>query len=278
MKVEVAEQAGYCYGVERALKLAQEAVGKLPEPICTLGPLIHNPQVVGWLKDKGISSVDNLDLIDEGTIIIRSHGVDPKIKIMAKEKGLEVVDATCPFVKKAQHCARKLVKEGYNLVIIGERNHPEVIGILAYAGGNAVIAENIKDIKELSDLERVGVVVQTTQPVETLREVINELIPKMEEIKIFNTICDATVKRQIIARNLARKTDLMLVIGGKNSANTSRLAQICVEVNPGTYHIETASEMEKEWFDGVNYVGVTAGASTPDWIIDEVVKIVKELR
>ncbi|MDO8885303.1 4-hydroxy-3-methylbut-2-enyl diphosphate reductase [Candidatus Oleimmundimicrobium sp.] len=277
MKVKVAKEAGYCYGVERALKLAQEAVGKLPEPICTLGPIIHNPQVVDWLKGKGIVSVDSLNQIDKGTIIIRSHGVDPKVKIEAKKKGLEIIDATCPFVKKAQHCARKLIEEGYNLVIVGERNHPEVIGIFAYAGGKAVVVENVKDIKQLSNFKKVGIVVQTTQPIENLKKVINALIPKTEEIKIFNTICDATVKRQIAARNLAQDADLMLVVGGKNSANTSRLTQICAEVNPKTYHIETASEIKKEWFKGVNFVGITAGASTPNWIIDNVAKVVKKL-
>lgn len=278
MKVEVAEHAGYCYGVERALKLSQEALGKLSEPICTLGPLIHNPQVVDWLKNKGIGLVDNLDSMDSGTIIIRSHGIDPKIKIKAKGKGIEVVDATCPFVKKAQHCARKLVEEGYNLIIVGERDHPEVIGILACAGGNTVVAEDIEDIKKLPNFDKVGVVVQTTQPVENLKKVINELIPKIEEIKVFNTICDATVKRQIAAKNLAKKADAMLVIGGKNSANTSRLAQICRDVNPKTYHIEIASEINEKWFDNIDFVGIAAGASTPDWIIDEVVKTVSKLK
>ncbi len=278
MKIEVAEHAGYCYGVERALKLAQETIGKRPGPICTLGPIIHNPQVVDWLKNKGIGFVDNLNLMDNGTIIIRSHGIDPKIKIKAKRKGIEVVDATCPFVKKAQHCAGKLVEEGYNLIIVGERNHPEVIGILAYAGGNAVVAEDIEDIKKLPNFDKVGVVVQTTQPVENLKKVVNELIPKAEEIKVFNTICDATVKRQISANNLAKKADVMLVIGGKNSANTSRLAQICRDVNPKTYHIEIASEINEKWFDNIGFVGVAAGASTPDWIIDEVVKSISKLK
>jgi len=280
MKVKLAEHAGYCYGVERALKLAQQAAKSdknCPKPIYTLGPIIHNPQVVESLKKKGILDLASLDQADKGTIIIRSHGIDPKIVDRAKKKGMKVIDATCPFVKKAQHCASELVKDGYDLVIIGDRNHPEVIGILAHAKDKAFVVEKVKDLHSFSPRERVGIVVQTTQSEENLKRIINYLLPRIAELKVFNTICDATTKRQMAARKLARQVEIMLVVGGKNSANTSRLAQICQESGATTYHIETAEEIDRGWFKKDSFVGITAGASTPNWILEEVVKRLEEI-
>ncbi len=271
MRIELAEHAGYCYGVERALKLARQAARAYPKPIYTLGPIIHNPQVVKSLEEQGIYPASNLNEIRKGTMIIRSHGVDPQIITGAEKKGIHIVDATCPFVKKAQQRASKLVREGYELVIVGERDHPEVIGILAHAGGKALVAEKLSDLESLKGKKKIGVVVQTTQPEENLKLVVGELLTRATEIKVFNTICDATIKRQAVARELAKRVDIMLIVGGKNSANTSRLAQICRQTNPQTHHIETAKELNPAWFETNSHVGVTAGASTPDWILREVV-------
>lgn len=279
MKIKVAEYAGYCYGVERALKMASQAANhnQAPKPIFSLGPIIHNPQVVQSLENKGVHHISHLGEIKQGTIIIRSHGMAPKIIAEAKKKGIQVIDATCPFVKKAQHCASKLISEGYRLIIVGEQAHPEVIGILAHAGDNAMVVEKASDLQFLTEGERVGVVVQTTQQVENLKKIVSELLPKVVELKVFNTICDATTKRQTAIRELARKVNVMMVVGGRNSANTNRLAQICQELGTVTHHIETASEIDPAWFNKNSIVGITAGASTPDWILEEVVERLKRI-
>lgn len=270
MKIEIAEHAGYCYGVERALKLTRKASDSSPTPIHTLGPIIHNPQVVESLAADGVTSIGDVEEAESGTVIVRSHGVKPEVIARAQQKGLEVVDATCPFVAAAQQRAADLVDAGYKLIIVGEHDHPEVVGILARAQGDALVAEKPSDLDGLESCKRIGVVVQTTQSIERLRDIVNALLPISSELKVFNTICDATTNRQKAAKELARRADVMLVVGGKNSANTTRLAQICRETNPATHHIETARELSEEWFAGAAHVGVTAGASTPDWLLDEV--------
>lgn len=277
MKYELAKNAGYCYGVERALRLAREAAKKSTKPIMTLGPIIHNPQVVDELKKLGINPVSNIEGLKTGTIVIRTHGVGRKVISSAKKHGLSVIDATCPFVKKAQRCASKLINEGYQVLIVGERNHPEVIGIMDYASGKGTVIEKPSELKNIDLLKRVGIVVQTTQSSENLSNVIKKVLPEISEIKIYNTICDATTKRQAAAAELADKVDTMLVVGGKNSANTTRLAQICRKFNKNSYHIETAGEINSDWFIDNKLVGITAGASTADWILKEVIDYVSDL-
>ncbi len=272
LEVEVAEHAGYCYGVERALKLTRKAGEQSKKPIHTLGPIIHNPQVVQSLQSDGIHPIGAVEEAKQGTVIVRSHGVAPEVIETAHERGLEVVDATCPFVAAAQQRAADLVANGYKLVIVGEHDHPEVVGILARAKGGALVAEKPEDVLGLGPCKRVGVVVQTTQSLARLQEIVDKLLERTSELKVYNTICDATINRQRAAKELARRVEVMLVVGGKNSANTTRLAQICRETNPRTYHIETAAELDPSWFEGAKSVGVTAGASTPDWILDEVVE------
>ncbi len=272
IEIVKAENAGYCYGVERALRLVEESLKKSPKPFYSLGPLIHNPQVVKELRKKGIKDVNSLDEIDCGTVIIRSHGVKPSVFEIAKKKGLNIIDATCPFVRKAQLVAAQLNEEGYKVVIIGEKTHPEVEGILAYAGNNAFVIETSREIskKKFADATRIGVVVQTTQCLEKLKRSVGKLLTFTLELKVFNTICSATRKRQESARKLASQTDLVIVIGGKNSANTTRLFQICRRINPATYHIESPTEIQKSWFKRAKKVGITAGASTPNYLINEV--------
>jgi (E)-4-hydroxy-3-methyl-but-2-enyl pyrophosphate reductase len=278
MKIKVAEHAGYCYGVERALKITLQASEGSDQAIYTLGPIIHNPQVVGSLAAQNVREISDLEEIDEGTLIIRSHGIDPRIIRQARARKIKVLDATCPFVKKAQSRAAQLVKEGYQLIIVGERNHPEVIGILAHADNKALIAETSEDIRSFHLSKKVGVVVQTTQLEENLKAVVAELLPRVSELIIFNTICNATLLRQLAAQDIAKKTDTILVVGGKNSANTTHLAQMCKKINPNTHHIEVASEIQPEWFTHNGSVGVTAGASTPKWILDEVVRQLQSLK
>jgi 4-hydroxy-3-methylbut-2-enyl diphosphate reductase len=263
MKVQVARHAGVCYGVERALKLADEAAAT-GRPVHTLGPLIHNPQAVEALRARGVEVAKRFDETRDGILVIRTHGVDPAIIEAASASGLDVVDATCPFVSSAQQAAAQLKADGYTVVIVGEADHPEVEGIVAHAGGDALVVEEVADIPARLPSRRVGIVVQTTQSLERLNQVVAALLPRVSELKVHNTICSATGQRQRAAGELARGVDVMVVVGGHNSGNTTRLAEICRTVNDRVHHVETAEELDPKWFAGAATVGVTAGASTPD--------------
>ena len=277
MEILLAKSAGFCFGVKRATQMAFEASAE-HEHICSLGPIIHSPQVVQKLAEKGVAVVGQVGEIPAGAVIIRSHGVTADEMRAISKRDLTVVDATCPFVKKAQEYATRLAAEGYTVVIVGEAEHPEVQGILSYAGGGKVqVVANAGEAAALPRMGRVGIVAQTTQSFDNLRQVADICLEKCQELHVFNTICDATTVRQNEAREIARQVDVMLVIGGFNSANTSRLAQICREILPATHHIETADEIRREWFAGAVRTGITAGASTPRWLIDEVVSRVAQL-
>lgn len=278
MKVIVAENAGFCFGVRRALKIAFESANASDVPIYSLGPLIHNPQQVEVLAQKGVHEVSDIDTLEPGnTLIIRSHGTSPDIIEKARSKGIKVVDATCPFVVNAQKYAQTLYKEGYQVVIVGEGDHPEVIGIMGHVDNKAWIVEKPSDVSKIPRNQKIGVVAQTTQSFENFRAVISELMQKSNELRIYNTICHATAQRQESALEIAKIVDLMIVIGGRNSANTNRLAFLCKNTGVPTYHIETSDEIDESWLKGIQTVGITAGASTPEWIIDDVVKKINML-
>lgn len=270
MEVILADYLGFCYGVKRAIKIARENASS-DGTACTLGPIIHNPQMVDRLKREGVGTVDKLEDMSEGTIIIRSHGVGPDIYAVAEERKLNLVDATCPHVKKAQLSAKELVDEGYSVVIVGEKKHPEVRSILEWSDHKAIIIETEEEAEVLPQCAKLGIVCQTTFSGSKFRQIALRLLDKSRDVRILRTICTATDQRQAAAIDLAGQVDLMLVIGGKNSANTTRLAQLCAE-HCLTYHIETAAELQDEWFDKIKKIGITAGASTPDWIIKEVYK------
>ena len=268
MEVILADYLGFCYGVKRAIHLARSSAQ--PGPASTLGPIIHNPQMVSRLADEGVDAVDSLAKVPGGgTVIIRSHGVGPHVYDEAGERDLHIVDATCPHVKKAQMAAHQLFKDGREVVIIGEKKHPEVKSIFEWSGRNAVVVETEEEAKELPPCDKLGIVAQTTFSGDKCRNIVNCLLEKSNDIHIVRTICTATDQRQKAAIELAEKVDLMLVIGGKNSANTTRLAQLCAEKTV-THHLETASELQDAWFHNIKKIGITAGASTPDWIIKEV--------
>lgn len=276
MKIILAKQAGFCFGVKRATQMAFEAAGK-DQKTYTLGPIIHSPQVVGKLADLGIRALDSLDGLEHGTIIIRSHGVELKDIKEAQQKNLEIVDATCPFVKKAQEHVKSLSEAGYGVVVVGDADHPEVQGIVSYGGEKVFVVASGEEVKNLPKMNKIAVVAQTTQSFENLKNVVCECLLRGGEIRVYNTICDATAVRQEEAKELAVNVDCMLVVGGLNSANTRRLLEVCAELQPHTYHIETAAEINPDWFNGAERVGVTAGASTPKWIIDEVINKIEEL-
>ncbi|SFT33390.1 4-hydroxy-3-methylbut-2-enyl diphosphate reductase [Selenomonas sp. GACV-9] len=268
MEVILADYLGFCYGVKRAITIAKENASA-DGTACTLGPIIHNPQMVERLKQEGVGSVNALDEMEKGTVIIRSHGVGPQVYDAAEARGLEVVDATCPHVKKAQLSAKSLVDEGYSVVIVGEKEHPEVRSIFEWSAAKASVIETVEEAVALPSCAKLGIVCQTTFSGAKFREIVSHLLEKSRDIRILRTICTATDQRQAAAMELAAKVDMMLVIGGKNSANTTRLAQLCAD-KCRTYHIETAAELQDEWFDKIEKIGITAGASTPDWIIKEV--------
>lgn len=266
MEVVLAEYLGFCYGVKRAINIAKShADGES----CTLGPIIHNPQMVERLKAEGVGAVESLEEMSGGTVIIRSHGVGPQIYREIQAKGLKIVDATCPHVKKAQLSAKELAESGYSVVIIGEKNHPEVKSILEWTGGAATILETEAEAENFAACSKLGVVSQTTVAEEHFQKIVTKLLNKSKDIRILRTICTATEQRQSAAMDLAAKVDVMLVVGGRNSANTTKLAKICA-AKCRTFHIETAEEISPEWFNQSRKIGITAGASTPDWIIREV--------
>jgi len=277
LRVRVIEKAGFCFGVQRATKLAFETAASCRGRVFTLGPLIHNPQVVRKLKDAGVEVINSLKKVKEGTLIVRSHGLHPRILTEAKSKGLTIVDATCPFVKKAQSYAALLKKEGYQIVFVGDRKHPEVQGIEGHSGGNILVVVNPEDVKKLHLKVKVGVIAQTTQTLKNFIRIVDELLESVNELKIFNTICGATIVRQKATLDLARQADLMLIVGGRNSANTTRLAKICEDTVTPSHLLETAEEIKPAWLKDKKEVGVSAGASTPDWIIAEVVEELKRL-
>ena len=269
MEVILAEYLGFCYGVKRAIKIAREnADGKSN----TLGSIIHNPQMVERLKNEGVGTIEDLNDATEGTIIIRSHGVGPQIYEQIKAKGLKIVDATCPHVKMAQTAARELAEGGYEVVIVGEKQHPEVKSIFEWTGNRATILETEAEAENFLSCPKLGIVSQTTVANEHFKKVVMKLLDKSKDIKVLRTICTATEQRQTAAMELAAKVDVMLVVGGRNSANTTKLAKLC-ESKCTTYHIETSQEILPDWFkksNEIKKVGITAGASTPDWIIREV--------
>ena len=266
MEVILAEHLGFCYGVKRAIKIAKKNAGGKS---CTLGPIIHNPQMVERLKSEGVGMTEDLNSVSEGTIIIRSHGVGPQTYEEIQRRGLNLVDATCTHVKKAQLSAKELADGGYSVVIIGEKKHPEVKSIFEWTNNTATIIENETEAENFAPCQKLGIVSQTTISEEHFNKVILKLLNKSKDIRILRTICTATEQRQKAAMELADKVDVMIVVGGKNSANTTKLAKLC-KSKCRTYHIETAEEISPEWFNQCKKIGITAGASTPDWIIREV--------
>jgi len=276
VEIILAKQAGFCFGVKRATQMAFEAAEK-GDRTYTLGPIIHSPQVVQKLEEMGVGVINNLDEQETGTIIIRSHGVAAEEVDEAVRKALDIVDATCPFVKKAQEHVQSLSHAGYDVVVVGDADHPEVQGIVSYATGRVFVVGSGEEAARLPRMAKIGVVAQTTQSFENLKNVVIECLVKGGEIRVFHTICDATAVRQEEAKLLAQQVDCMIVIGGYNSANTKRLAEVCAELLPRTHHIETAQQLVPAWFDKVEKVGVTAGASTPKWLIDEVMERIEDI-
>lgn len=268
MKVLCAEKMGFCFGVEDAVELTENAASH-GQPIYSLGPVIHNTQVVDRLARKGVTPVDSLDEVRHGTILIRAHGVGPETTEEIRGRGMDVVDATCVLVRHAQNAVRRLHEEGYQVVMVGDANHPEVRGVVGYAP-NVIVVDGEEDLDQLPKRERLGIVAQTTHSPEHVAAVIGRIVARpFREIKIVNTLCLEVVRRQEAAVALCAKVDVVFVLGGLHSANTRELARLCREQGTRTHHIESWESFRQEFVRDRAVAGVTAGASTPPWIIDE---------
>ncbi len=277
MRVKLAKTAGFCMGVRRAVEMALEEGNRAKEPIVTLGPLIHNTEVLNLLLDKGIRAVEDPDSIAPGeTAIIRAHGIPPDIKEKLADKAHRVVDATCPRVLKVQVLIKRYTQKGGQAIIVGDKDHAEVVGLLGHAqNGRGVVVSGVEEIAALEDYKEVMVVAQTTQSVALFEEVAAEVRKRWPGAQVHNTICPATHERQAEVISLAGQVESMVVVGGSFSANTQRLVQIATQTGTPAFAVETEKELDLEALGGYRSVGVTAGASTPNWLIR---KVVEELR
>ncbi|MDR2644922.1 MAG: 4-hydroxy-3-methylbut-2-enyl diphosphate reductase [Endomicrobium sp.] len=274
VEIKIAANAGFCFGVKRAIDLVEKTLNEKPE-VYTLGPIIHNPQEVKRLKEKGVKILNDIDSVKSGCIILRTHGISLELRNRLEKDRTLYIDATCPFVKKAQDIIKNLSSQETNIIIVGENSHPEVEALVSYGAGKCVVIESPKEALEFKGTGELNIVSQTTQTPQNFN-VIVEILKKRFKVNIYNTICKATLERQESAEKLAKKVDLMIVIGGKNSGNTTRLAEIC-KAQTETYHIETIDELDDKWFNNIKTVGLTAGASTPDNIIKSVQRRLGEI-
>ncbi|MDF1614792.1 4-hydroxy-3-methylbut-2-enyl diphosphate reductase [Desulfurivibrio dismutans] len=277
MKVVLARHAGFCMGVRRAVETTLKLVDSRQGPISTFGPLIHNPQVLEMLEEKGVKVMEEVPADTKGTVVIRAHGVPPERKRRLEEGGVVVEDATCPRVVKVQAIIDKYQKEGYTTVIVGDRDHAEVEGLMGHAGAAGIVVSRLTDLDELKLDHPYIVVSQTTQDEKVFREITEAILERFPGGKVFNTICDSTHKRQDEVRKMCQEIDTLVVVGGRNSANTKRLAEIAHGLNCPVFLVETEDELEPEKLKKFQCAGVTAGASTPAWIIRQVVTALESI-
>jgi (E)-4-hydroxy-3-methyl-but-2-enyl pyrophosphate reductase len=275
VEIRKAKVQGFCFGVAITVKKAEEAIAKRDD-VTTLGNVVHNPQMVASLADKGLRNAQSIDDVDSGALFVRAHGLPVDVFEIAKEKGLEVIDATCPMVTKIHVQAKRLRNDGYKIVVVGDPNHPEVKGTLSHVPG-AWCIETVEDVATLPRGSKVGVVVQSTYSRERFTDIVRALSLKYYEVRAVNTICTDTNNRQSEALRLAAEVDAMVVVGGKTSANTKHLAELSEMNGAHAYHIEGPDELRAEWFDGVSIAGLMSGASTPGWLLDDVEKRMEEL-
>ncbi len=277
-KIIVAHSAGQCFGVKRAFNIAMEAA-QSEDSVAMLGDIVHNEHVVRKIDEAGVNVVPQLDRVDgAGSLLVRAHGAAPEVYEEAHSRGLKILDATCPLVHEIHQVAREFAEDGFKLIVIGDHGHDEVIGITGQVEDAIVLAapEEVAD-RVPRKLGKAGVVVQSTQNIENVQRIIYELLPRVRKLRYVDTICGPTKTHQRDIRKLPAEVDVMVIVGSFTSANTCRLTEISKEKNPRSYQVEDASRLEADWFVGMESIGVTAGASTPDWIIDEVVSSLESL-
>ena len=276
MKIELAESYGFCFGVKRAIEIAENSSGAV-----TYGELIHNPLEIARLKNNyNVGLAKKLDEINSDTVIIRTHGITKQDKEFLEAQNKNLIDATCPFVTKPQEIVEEMSQKGYDIVIFGDINHPEVKGIKSYSTNpkRTFVVLTLDELQKIKLHEKIAIVSQTTRKINEFLELVNFLIQNHKEVRVFNTICNATFENQDAVRKLAKKADIMIIIGGKNSSNTKQLYLISKEFCKDTYLIENEDELQKEWFEQKNLCGVSAGASTPEWLIQNIIKKIKQLK
>lgn len=270
MIIKRAKTQGFCFGVAITVKKAEEAVALPDASVTTLGHVVHNPQMVEKLEQAGLRNAHSVEEVpDGGTLFVRAHGLPTDVYARAKEKNLTVIDATCPMVTKIHVQAEKLKNDGYKIVVVGDAKHPEVKGTLSHVPG-AWCIESVEDVAKLPRGSKIGVVVQSTWSGTGFTDIVKALSEKYYEVRAVNTICTDTHNRQSEAATLAREVEVMVVVGGKTSANTKHLAELSAMNGARAYHIEGADELQPEWFAGVGVVGLMSGASTPGWLVDTV--------
>lgn len=280
MEITVAKTAGFCFGVKRAVEKVYDQIATGKKPIYTYGPIIHNEEVVQDLEEKGvqvINSKEELEALKEGVVVIRSHGVGREIYELLERQGLELVDATCPFVKKIHKIVREQCEAGRRVIIVGNEHHPEVEGIKGWGNEYTLAVESLEEFENMAlrPDEKLCIVAQTTFNYNKFQELVEIIKKKGYDISVLDTICNATEERQTEARKIAAESDLMIVIGDKHSSNTQKLYEISKKECANTYYIQTSKDMDYHQIQSINNVGITAGASTPNNIIEEVSKNVR---
>lgn len=275
MEIIVAKNSGLCYGVKRALNLAKETRHERNGKVLTLGDLIHNPRVIVDLKKQGIHSIENLNELKKGTIIIRSHGISPEVYESLEEKNMEIVDATCPIVKRIQKLVEILAENKEEIIIVGNKDHPEIKGLIGFSQERGIIVENETQVKHLPHKKKRAVLAQSTQDLYIFGKIVAALIEKTEELRVYNTICHSTQTRQKSTSELASQVDTLFIVGGKNSSNTQKLYQISRRILPKTYFVENAEQITPEMLKRAKKIGISGGASTPHEAIQEAVEKIK---
>ena len=273
MIIQLAESYGFCFGVKRAIKIAEEN-----KNAATYGPLIHNNKEIARLEDDfEVGLTDDHKTFKEGDkAIVRTHGIQKQELAELKQNNVDVVDATCPYVTKPQEIAQEMSEAGYSVVIFGDVAHPEIKGVKSYATNGALVVTSPNDLEDVKLHEKVALIAQTTRKVEDYLEVANYLIPRHKEVRVFNTICNATFENQEAVRKISKQADVMIIIGGKNSSNTKQLSSIAHDYCKDSYHIEDEKDIDPSWFKDKKFCGISAGASTPDWIIQNVVDFIEK--
>ncbi len=285
MKIIIAKEAGFCFGVKRAMDMIYKIPDKYPgKKIYSFREVIHNPQEVRRLESLGVYVVQDIDKIKEEAIaIVGTHGITPVEQENLKNKRVYLIDTTCPYVKKIHNIVEYLAQNNYYILVVGDKSHLEVKGILGHCHGKGKVISSFSEVRNIKGCLKTGIVAQTTQNTNEYKKIIFNIINKLfntkhAEIRVFNTICDATYKRQEETMWIARKSDVMIIIGGRNSANTRRLYKLSKKIQKNTYLIETADEIKKKWFKNKKILGISAGASTPEWIIKDIVSKIKEIK
>jgi len=286
MEIFLAEKMGFCFGVKRTVEIALKMLSDNEKNVVTWGPIIHNEDLINYLKENGITYINSFNDVPDNAekVIIRTHGAKKEIIETLKNKGLKVIDGTCPYVMRVHRIVEKLSKENYPILIIGNKDHPEIIGVTGYIQNN-VPYFIVKDLDNLIELRRngsfdkikkIGIVTQTTEKIDKVKQIVNYVMDFIPEVRYFKTICYATDENQEAIHKLAPMVDVVIVVGGKNSSNTIKLYEIAKKYCNRTYHIQNENELKIEWFGKDDKVGITAGASTPDWVIKKVIDKLEE--